>query len=446
MKKRIGCIIFCLMFAFLLISPFAAMAATREFPTQTCLWSEPMETSSFDTGINIAFPDPGAAYWTTTVNIPEGATLQFTGTFPHSRYMSFNAYNWVNRAPVNALDDVEIIPDEGGDNPYLPDAKRNSDKESTYTVTVVNAVAPTDPGMLAPNTIYAGVEGQEVEELHLWYRVYVADKGFDMTGTEQYLYLRGLPTTAEAVCAQYEAVGMECPEPYATHAQILQDNNDLGGMSEIPLKFTKAFTVPYAVQCLYLGACGGEEVIPVELGQYSNEQCHYVFTSISREFGDVLVLRGKMPTYAETYNRVSKMPDGSEQMRYWSIITMEQMVTTRTSDGVYDEQVPLDDNDYYTIVISLPEDRPDNASLKKGVTWLKWPENGDALPEPYNHPNDGNIMIRNMMVSPSFDNAIQKATSPAVLEEVMGEYLPTGQYMSKEDFEALGDNPVERLQ
>ena len=48
------------------------------------------------------------------------------------------------------------------------------------------------------------------------------------------------------------------------------------------------------------------------------------------------------------------------------------------------------------------------------------------------HPNDFIIIIRNMLDDPGFPSAIQKVMKPADLEDVLGPYLPTGVYMSKE--------------
>jgi hypothetical protein len=43
-----------------------------------------------------------------------------------------------------------------------------------------------------------------------------------------------------------------------------------------------------------------------------------------------------------------------------------------------------------------------------------------------------------MLPSPNFDEAAQNVENPGEEEAVMGPYLPQGEYMSKEDFEARG--------
>ena len=125
------------------------------------------------------------------------------------------------------------------------------------------------------------------------------------------------------------------------------------------------------------------------------------------------------------------------EVRYWSITTNESFVTTSVLDGVYDEQIPLDDDGYYTIVVSREEDRPINAYERYGVKWLNWGDNGDAA----GNLDDGMLIYRHMLASPNFEYAIQKVDEILTEEAVMGEYFPETQYMSKEEFEALGNNP-----
>jgi len=54
-------------------------------------------------------------------------------------------------------------------------------------------------------------------------------------------------------------------------------------------------------------------------------------------------------------NGTAKM--GSGDLRYWSFCSNQGFANTRVNDCVYDEQIPVDKNGYFTLVLSRPEDR-----------------------------------------------------------------------------------------
>ena len=179
---------------------------------------------------------------------------------------------------------------------------------------------------------------------------------------------------------------------------------------------------------------------PMKVAQYANLDNQYMSVLLSCVYGEIAVIRGKAPTTPATYKRNPFM-DGDVDMRYWSVGTYESAATTKVVDSAYDEQIPLDDNGYYTIVVSLPEDRPSNAYERYGVKWLNWGENGDGL----GHLEDGHLIFRHMLSSPGFGHAIQDVHEMGTEAAVLGEYMPVITYMSKEDFEALGRHPGDQL-
>ena len=91
----------------------------------------------------------------------------------------------------------------------------------------------------------------------------------------------------------------------------------------------------------------------------------YMFVQLSRKFGPVYVMRGKMPTFPNTYAGASGrglevMP--AAQTQYWSLVSCEAMPSGQIVDALTDMQVPLDKDGNYTIVYSRKEDRPANAT------------------------------------------------------------------------------------
>ncbi len=72
----------------------------------------------------------------------------------------------------------------------------------------------------------------------------------------------------------------------------------------------------------------------------------YLVTYLSRKFGPVYVLRGKMPTFPNTYagndgRGLAVMPDA--QTQYWSLVSCEAVPSGQVVDGITDFQVPLDE-------------------------------------------------------------------------------------------------------
>ena len=112
-------------------------------------------------------------------------------------------------------------------------------------------------------------------------------------------------------------------------------------------------------------------------GQYSNIDNNYVASYINRGFGPVLVLKGKLPITPKTRAGQAKMASTAD-LRYWSLCNNEGPVTTKGVGCLADEDVPTKANRRYTIVVSLPQDRPRNATTKCGVAWLPLSPDGDG--------------------------------------------------------------------
>ncbi len=157
-------------------------------------------------------------------------------------------------------------------------------------------------------------------------------------------------------------------------------------------------------------------------GFLSNIHNAYTSTTFSRNDGNIFVLRGKAPTYRGDPRTVG----GVEDMRYWSICQNE-FVTQRYVACVADHQALLDDEGYYTVVVSDEADRPSNALAENAINWLPWG------PFP-----DGLLIYRHMLPAAHFAPAIQnvpKGTDPL---EIMGDYLAVGAYCEPETFVAAG--------
>lgn len=415
-------------------------AKSKSIPQTDCFWTG-IVASKFtdDPAENYAFPDTGAVYWTSKVTMPPGSRIVLKGKYAHARYQSLNSYEGATNAPTDALNDVSTVPDKGSKNPFLPGAKRDTkDSKRKYTVQVLNEQPPTTR---ATNTLYAGVPGQDVQQVIL--RVYEPDsfKEKELTGgvglpTASLHLADGTVLSGQSACAALQA--QTGPLAITTVPKSLYDS--LRDQPYKPAQFPAEpaplwrtyYNTGFVISCWYNGDCGGT---PAKIGgQYSNIDNEYVGAFVNKGFaeGPVLVLKGKLPKTPQTGSDVEKM--GKGQMRYWSMCQNESLYTTIGAGCLSDSQIQVNKKGNYTIVTSTSGDRPKNAKAKCGVGYIPWPENGDGA----GHFDDGFLIIRNMLPSKSFDRAIQDTTVPGDEASVMGPYLPKGTYTTKSAFQKKG--------
>ncbi len=365
-----------------------AVPMTREAPA----WAEPV----FDCGwsrrigadtVNVALPDTFANYWMTAVpNLPaEGVTLR--GTFPRGRYISFTSYR--GSQTLDGLNDLNIAPDPGSVDPFLPGADRTATQRS-YTVRVVPGPRPERP---APNTLYADA-GLAV----VLYRVYRPDAGLDPLGGA------GLP--------EFTLNGADGPRTMpecATSPQVSDPTAvQLSGGIDLP----RALPGPdYRVWSKTSGN-----------GVFANPDNTYLTSRVAPHAGQVAVIRAKLPRTPATYQGQSVM--ASAALRYWSLCANE-VLSTRVSACVADDGITTDAAGEFTVVVSDPADRPANATADCGVAWLPT-TNGATL-----------LLMRNMLPAPDFVGAIQHAPQddPAA---TMGPYYPRTELTSVGEFAAIG--------
>lgn len=88
-------------------------------------------------------------------------------------------------------------------------------------------------------------------------------------------------------------------------------------------------------------------------GLFANQQNAYLTAKISRQYGSVVVIHGKAPTFPDT--RAGQPAYAKRQVRYWSIC--ENSDTTRVISCAADYDAALT-RGYYTYVISEPDQRP----------------------------------------------------------------------------------------
>jgi hypothetical protein len=175
----------------------------------------------------------------------------------------------------------------------------------------------------------------------------------------------------------------------------------------------------------------------------------------------VVVLTGKLPTFPATRGGDAVMNGG--EMRYWSLTGYEvpdgwgllrtlfgsQRPIGVAAHAVMDEDIVLDRDRRYVIVLSRANERPANANVANGVTWIDWGPSSEISwtlrwltvgPEwkGTNAPTPQKLGTRADWASEDFDpNVVSRNRADGAL----GEYLPQLSYLSRAQFEALGKKP-----
>jgi hypothetical protein len=143
-----------------------------------------------------------------------------------------------------------------------------------------------------------------------------------------------------------------------------------------------------------------------------------------------------MPTFPDTHAGIGSMGDG--QVKYWSVVTAAS-ACGELWDGVYDMQVPLDDDGFYTVVVSRPEDRPTNATAQNGIAWIDWGP-GEGIDDPRIREDWGMLIMRFMACDPDWENSPARRLEAGQEEAVMGPFFPKGYYTTKQGFERKGSD------
>lgn len=408
-------------------------------PPSDCLWVGPYVKDN--AGFNFAYPDSGAIYWSAAYRLPEaGAYITLEADFPFSRYMSYNSYR-EDTSPAQSLTDRNIVPAAGSINPFVEGNSR-SDPYRRYVVSILSGQPPAAGEPRESNTLYdaTAVAG---EEAVLIYRNYVPNMGTDQTGDvglpRVTLHLPdGSTVQGEEACAAL-SVGTEPLSIPLVPADIYQSHRDNFEPARNPPAFRATYGIPFLLQCDYRGDCTNNPERNTRF--YANADNQYLYSFLNREIAEVTVIRARIPEIPETLEGQEFFSEG--ELRYWSLCQNE-FYSQAVKECLYDEQVTINPDGFFTIVTSKPEDRPDNANGECGVGYLPWPDNGDGfsfIEGRSDDPNSAFLLLRNMLPADDFEEAIQNTSVAGDEAEVMGEYLPRASYMSRAEFEGLGCDP-----
>jgi len=406
------------------------------------MWGRPFIKD--DESLNNGLLDEGAVYWSSLYTLPEeGAFLTFEGGFPYSRYMSLSFYRIWDGSLSDSLGDSEFIPREGSINPFAEGNMRN-DPYRYYLLSVQAGERPEDAASASENTLYDGSVGAG-STVVLVYRNYVPNEGTDLTGDiglpRVTLHLPdGTTLQGDEACAALSVVESKGEPVYWDEAIYADQLRGVFDPSRSPPVFRTDYGGQFIGKCDFYDFCVNNP--PRGSGFLLNADADYMYSFLNRQHGEVLVLRGKVPEVPETYaGEDTVFSEG--QLRYWSMCSYE-FYSKKVSGCLFDEQLVINDDGFYTIVTSRTEDRPENATTECGVSYIPWSEDGDGLgilEGRENYSDDGWLQVRNILPAPGFSQAIQNTSVTGDEPVVLGEFYPRGQYFSKAEFEGLGCNP-----
>ncbi|QDU79074.1 hypothetical protein Pla110_07780 [Polystyrenella longa] len=408
------------------------------------------------------WPDMQSTYFIGRLSMPAGSTLYLRGQFPYARFFQFALYKFERETFVaigESFRGPDIEPDPGSINPFRVGADRLSPRRD-YTLRIVAEPTPLNPSAREKNTLYVGREGAVLQAV---IRIYLANQHKDGAGwgpAEEPYANTGLPSyeatladgtklTAEDVVRQFGKPFSEATkQPMSTDEWVSLVNNNNNdptltpqtAPARNPNRWEKYWTNAYTLVGAFKSPAERSK-ITFEGAMEGGGEGPYLLTFLSRKFGPVYVLKGKMPTFPDTFSEKDgqahfTMPE--TQTQYWSLVSCESVPSGQVVDGISDFQVPLDADRNYTIVVSRPEDRPRNATVENGVAWLEWSSRGEGLEDDRNRPDFGMLIMRIMANNPTWNERPDKITKPGTGEEVMGPYFPRGYYTNKAEFEKTG--------
>jgi len=420
-----------------------------DYKIRSCFWPGPRARSGVFTNdgnsfsFENQFPDNATTYIPTAFRLAEGARIVIKGQFPHMRYWNFNTYN-AGGVPQDALNDVEIDPDAGSQNPFRPGVSRDV-AERNYTFRIVNGMPPAQR---EKNTLYTMAKAGE--EVFLWMRNYVPD------GSKDYLGSVALPTvelhtadgkvvSGEEACeaTKTEMRGKQLPSTvkpalWAIGSHLPWVDTANLGAKDVPAQPLQVFFNRKQVLSDLLAPSMTPAVPQQTGGWWSNLATRYGYGYISRNYGKVYVLTGKMPTTPQTWHGGND--NGAEaDMRYKSVCTGGALSSSITPDCIYDEQMASTvdaETGRFAVVISRSNERPKNATEACGVAWID-SGNGDGMPS--GSANYTFVIDRETMVNPKFKHSWFDVKKTGGEKEARGDYLS---YLlnlkTTENFEALG--------
>jgi hypothetical protein len=400
------------------------------------------------------YPDQSSTYMVANITMGEGWMLTFTGRYPNARYFCITIAKQLGNGQTgngHYLRADQIVPDKGSTNPHLPSNRR--DIINRYYTVYIKQGFP--PNIVESNTLYTYTTGEN-ERIHVSTRTYLADIGYDGTGNVKLNGTgSGLVNVTLSLPYGENITGPKLidilrvskggdPNGY-TKEEWFSDVNKTGDLVNAPCLDEPFFQVFWNTAYSVTGGFYvGDPEYRVKTyppssdgGFATNNDTRYMISAYSFDFGMVVVVSGKMPTHWVTRHGQTVLVNNT-QLQYFSVSTAAGPASGEGYDTLTDEQIPVK-NGRYTIVISWPWNRPDNAITENGVGYLN-PGAGEGH---YVGARNwiGLIYIRFQAINPDWKQGPNNIPIPTISNPVpqdayvMESYYPMIRYTSKAEFE-----------
>lgn len=404
---------------------------------------------------------------------------------------------WAGKGEVGIVD-VDIVPNEGCINPFIIGNDRLTEKRAykvEFTMAIGNPTKLNNGAHQPPyyrgkgNSRFAsalqfqGPWGIDKKHGHgrglydlgdIWIRYYAIDKNKDVYGGVKLPKAYYQLESGEKFFIEYdfkkfvEIANATMPNRKIGNSHSAKYNGPIVGWNKaygiylsISTGLAKALdkTSPKDkeyIRKLDLGVNGRGENQPAPACYEPHATgCNYINYlqrgfSIKKDY--VIVLTGKLPTFPDTRNSAKEMTKA--QCRYFSFTTYDADFPFAKLPGleqssVMDDEIKIDDERKYMIVYSRVEDKPTNATANNNVTWvnygntctqaitLRWMSVGPDWAFDKT-PNETNLPWNKVIWSATqYDSSLIELNNHTGF---LGWYLPQVHYMSKKDFEKLGNN------
>jgi hypothetical protein len=438
----------------------AAAVAPSVFPG--CAW--PIETTP--TTANVAAPDPYATYWLTPFLAQPTDSITITGPFPKSRFMSFAVYNDSFQLFANTVDgksvpsdlsDYQINPDRGTTNPWRSGRTRKGQRFTIRLLPAVtaaqqrseNAIPMIDQNPPASPSGPAGVG-------YVIFRTYIPAGGNTTVQLPAITITHGgrsitLPPCQGSGPSIHNGSADAQAGPGTVLARALSLLTRLRD-DGVTMSCTSGCAAP---QLQYFGPSADSQA-----GLFPNPVNGYLEMAFTPRPGYVVVTHGRAPTspvnagHGVPGNSIGAYPVSWVQpkfgVRYWSVANyldqqpypvVEVGRGSRAVFGGTPDYLTRLKHGYYTVVSSLPSDKPSAASLRAhAATWIPMSASHAATPEFQ--------LLRNMLsqqalypegfvfIPPPANPS--DIIPPATVRQAMGAYYPQTAQCPVATFEARG--------
>lgn len=396
------------------------------------------------------------------------------------------------------LVDVDIEPDEGNVNPFRVGGDRtakNRHYHITFELKIGNAAELNEvmdpPFYRAPGNTRTGSPfgfsgpwgGSVLVPSVVWLRIYAPDKDKEPYGGVRWPKATLQLSTGKKywlVCDKSKAVQDQTAtvpdrpvppqEPYPVQGPtlgwfkmfgidlVMMEGN--GYVNSQPWGPRDVFTAKKEIRDIYrlLWNRGADADPPgnFECGATCCNYISYLVRPMALGKNKVIVITGRLPVFPGTRDGEPVMEKG--EVRYFSVTHQQgsgglgkSIYTAVPHGSLMDDEITVNKNNEYIIVYSYENERPRNARKENGVTWQEWGPSSrqgfvirwmSIIPDwylPEYAPDQINIpWITGAWSQDEYDKTLVGENHPGV----MGPYHPVIHYMTKEEFEASGDNVI----